>query len=266
MIHINLLVKPRFQDVPQSIAGVDEISMNNATKNVLLSMGIGHAWTDQTHDHNSVGSHLHQDATDNGKSFWKFGFSLYGYFVGKRAPFPIVKNYIRNSWKKYVNVRVMINSKGFFFFKFALIEGMKEDDREVLHTVRVEYEWEPPICGVCVVFGHDGVTCSKLFFNEPKMQNISIVGFQQPLKRASSGINLGSKSRMKLSTLWNLRDLRLIKFQKVVVEWEIRASMKNGRRRMMKTRTIMMFDDCGLADAQIAFANSFNNSLRSQLR
>ncbi|GKC77970.1 hypothetical protein Tco_1128744, partial [Tanacetum coccineum] len=36
-----------------------------------------------------------------------------------------------------------------------------KDDGEVLHTVRVEYEWEPPRCGVCMVFGHDDMLCQN---------------------------------------------------------------------------------------------------------
>ncbi|GJU50890.1 zinc knuckle CX2CX4HX4C containing protein [Tanacetum coccineum] len=54
----------------------------------------------------------------------RFGFSLYGYFVCKRVAFSVVENYIKNLWKKFGLVRVMINSRGFFFFKFALIYGM----------------------------------------------------------------------------------------------------------------------------------------------
>nr|GEY02625.1 reverse transcriptase domain-containing protein [Tanacetum cinerariifolium] len=52
----------------------------------------------------------------------KFGFSLYGYFVGTKVAFSVVENNIKNAWKKFGLVRVMMNSKGFFFFKFALIE------------------------------------------------------------------------------------------------------------------------------------------------
>ncbi|GKG10702.1 hypothetical protein Tco_0342102, partial [Tanacetum coccineum] len=43
-----------------------------------------------------------------------FGFSLYGYFVGKRVAFSVVENYVKNVWKKFGLVRVMMNSKGFF--------------------------------------------------------------------------------------------------------------------------------------------------------
>nr|GEW19405.1 hypothetical protein [Tanacetum cinerariifolium] len=54
----------------------------------------------------------------------RFGFSLYSYFVVKRLAFPVVEYYVKNAWQQYNIVRVMMNSKGFFFFKFASIEGM----------------------------------------------------------------------------------------------------------------------------------------------
>ncbi|GJU45343.1 hypothetical protein Tco_1202609 [Tanacetum coccineum] len=36
-----------------------------------------------------------------------------------------------------------------------------DDDGEILHTVMVEYEWEPPRWDVCTVFGHDDMLCPK---------------------------------------------------------------------------------------------------------
>ncbi|GJZ62226.1 hypothetical protein Tco_0618363 [Tanacetum coccineum] len=64
----------------------------------------------------------------------RFGFSLYGYFMGKRITFLMVENYVKNTWKKYGIVRVMMDTKGFFFFKFASIEGMNEDGLSAMDT------------------------------------------------------------------------------------------------------------------------------------
>ncbi|GKC97824.1 hypothetical protein Tco_1168099 [Tanacetum coccineum] len=36
----------------------------------------------------------------------RFGFSLYGYFVGKRVAFPVVENYVKNVWKNFVPIWV----------------------------------------------------------------------------------------------------------------------------------------------------------------
>ncbi|GJS25996.1 zinc knuckle CX2CX4HX4C containing protein [Tanacetum coccineum] len=59
-----------------------------------------------------------------------FKHTLYGYFIGKRMVFLVVEYYARNNWAKHGLKRVMMNSKGFFFFKFdsrvgleAILEG-----------------------------------------------------------------------------------------------------------------------------------------------
>ncbi|GJW26964.1 putative reverse transcriptase domain-containing protein [Tanacetum coccineum] len=160
----------------------------------------------------------------------RFGFSLYGYFVGKRVAFPVVEYYVKNAWKKFGLVRVMMNSKGFFFFKFTLVDGMNgfyvsksrgridyaralidvrvdrelkedmviaipnmEDDKEVLHMVRVENEWEPPRCSVCMMFGHDDMLCLKR--HVPKKQHTNHNGFQHP--SSSHGTSVGFKFLVK---------------------------------------------------------------------
>ena len=52
--------------------------------------------------------------------------SLFGYFLGKRLAFPIVENYVKNTWAKYGLKRVTMNSDGFLFFKFTSLEGMEQ--------------------------------------------------------------------------------------------------------------------------------------------
>ncbi|GJT74838.1 putative reverse transcriptase domain-containing protein [Tanacetum coccineum] len=54
----------------------------------------------------------------------KISLDEYYYFVGKRVAFSVVENYVKNAWKKFGLVCVMMKSKGFFSFKFASIEGM----------------------------------------------------------------------------------------------------------------------------------------------
>lgn len=53
-----------------------------------------------------------------------FANTLYGYFIGKRLAFPIVKSYVRNTWAKFGLKWVMLNN-GFFMFQFATKEGME---------------------------------------------------------------------------------------------------------------------------------------------
>ncbi|XP_021994774.1 uncharacterized protein LOC110891390 [Helianthus annuus] len=49
---------------------------------------------------------------------------LFGYFLGNRLPFPVVDYYAKNAWSKFGFVKAMMNSSGFFFFKFESKEGM----------------------------------------------------------------------------------------------------------------------------------------------
>ncbi|XP_071714305.1 uncharacterized protein [Rutidosis leptorrhynchoides] len=54
----------------------------------------------------------------------RYSDTLYGYFLGKRVAYPVVKNYATNVWRKFGLQKVMMNSKGFFFFKFETEDGM----------------------------------------------------------------------------------------------------------------------------------------------
>nr|GEX85849.1 hypothetical protein [Tanacetum cinerariifolium] len=47
----------------------------------------------------------------------RFSFSLYVYFVGKRVAFSVVEYYVKNVWKKYGIVRVMMNTKDNYHLK-----------------------------------------------------------------------------------------------------------------------------------------------------
>ncbi|GKB37416.1 zf-CCHC domain-containing protein [Tanacetum coccineum] len=55
----------------------------------------------------------------------RFENTLYGYFIGKRMAFPVVEYYARNNWGKDGLKRIMMNSKGFFFFKFESRAGLE---------------------------------------------------------------------------------------------------------------------------------------------
>ena len=55
----------------------------------------------------------------------RFANTLYGYFIRKCLAFPIVENYVKNTWAKFGLQKVMLN-KGFFLFQFATKEGMEK--------------------------------------------------------------------------------------------------------------------------------------------
>ncbi|XP_021985761.1 uncharacterized protein LOC110881945 [Helianthus annuus] len=227
----------------------------------------------------------------------RFENVIYGYFLGKRLAFPVVEYFAKNKWQLYGLEKCMMNSKGFFFFKFSdkagmeqvLTEGpwlirnvpiflrawttdveLKKDElkhvpvwvkihdiplaaytddglsllasrigkpmfldkytsnmcleswgkssfaRAVIEidanqdmkdslkvaipnlegegvskaTIGVEYEWKPPRCHHCCVFGHEGESCPKHvnLSKEPKLkQKVDDDGFMDANKKKSSG-------------------------------------------------------------------------------
>nr|GEW54210.1 zinc knuckle CX2CX4HX4C [Tanacetum cinerariifolium] len=55
----------------------------------------------------------------------RFEHTLYGYFIGKRMAVLVVEYFARNNWAKHGLKRIMMNSKGFFFFKFDSRAGLE---------------------------------------------------------------------------------------------------------------------------------------------
>ncbi|GKE87316.1 zinc knuckle CX2CX4HX4C containing protein [Tanacetum coccineum] len=55
----------------------------------------------------------------------RFEHTLYDYFIGKRLAFLVVEYFSRNNWGKHGLKRIMMNTKGFFFFKFDSKAGLE---------------------------------------------------------------------------------------------------------------------------------------------
>ncbi|GJR82367.1 retrovirus-related pol polyprotein from transposon 17.6 [Tanacetum coccineum] len=54
----------------------------------------------------------------------RFVNTLYGYFIGDRLAFPLVENYVKNTWAKYGLKRIQLHEE-FFLFQFDTREGME---------------------------------------------------------------------------------------------------------------------------------------------
>ncbi|GJR99185.1 beta-caryophyllene synthase [Tanacetum coccineum] len=55
----------------------------------------------------------------------RFANTAYGFFLGKKVAYPIVVNYVRNTWGKYGLVRSMFSSStGLFSFQFSSMDGL----------------------------------------------------------------------------------------------------------------------------------------------
>ncbi|XP_071705361.1 uncharacterized protein [Rutidosis leptorrhynchoides] len=79
----------------------------------------------------------------------RYRHTIYGYFLGKRVAYPVVHNYVMNVWKKYGIEKVMMNAKGFFFFKFTTETGMNgvlENGPWIIRTIPIILnKWSPEI-------------------------------------------------------------------------------------------------------------------------
>ncbi|GJZ73650.1 zinc knuckle CX2CX4HX4C containing protein [Tanacetum coccineum] len=197
----------------------------------------------------------------------RFEHTLYGYFIGKRMAFPVVEYYARNNWAKHGLKRIMMNNKGFFFFKFdsragleVVLEGgpwlilFEEDGISLIatfigkpvmldsytssmcndswgrssfarclievssevdlvdvvtigipsligedftkETIRVEYEWRPPRCDVCKIFGHVHDQCPKKVVTSPIVSTSPI--FTPTVEKTNDGFHtVGKKKKRK---------------------------------------------------------------------
>ncbi|GKD83419.1 hypothetical protein Tco_1350258 [Tanacetum coccineum] len=120
----------------------------------------------------------------------RFNNTLYGYFIRKRIAFPVVENYVKNTWAKY-GIECTMMHDGFFFFQFSTKAGMEQGcntyaralvevstDKALveslvvaipyqnekgysMETVEIEYEWRPSRCDNCKNFDHKDNDCPK---------------------------------------------------------------------------------------------------------
>ncbi|GKD60792.1 retrotransposon protein, putative, ty1-copia subclass [Tanacetum coccineum] len=55
----------------------------------------------------------------------RFTNTAYGFFLGKRVAYPVVSNYVRNTWGKFGFIKSMLNSStGLFSFQFSSTDGL----------------------------------------------------------------------------------------------------------------------------------------------
>nr|GEU88945.1 hypothetical protein [Tanacetum cinerariifolium] len=55
----------------------------------------------------------------------RFANTAYGFFLGRKVAYPIVANYVRNTWGKYGLLRSMFSSStGLFSFEFSSMDGL----------------------------------------------------------------------------------------------------------------------------------------------
>ncbi|GJX87761.1 hypothetical protein Tco_0339775 [Tanacetum coccineum] len=77
----------------------------------------------------------------------QFTNTAYGFFLGKRVAYPVVANYVRNTWGKYGLVKSMLNSStGILSVQFSSMDGldaMLENEDVVIVPVWVKLHGVP---------------------------------------------------------------------------------------------------------------------------
>lgn len=57
-------------------------------------------------------------------TFKRYACTIFGYFIGKRLPFPVVDCYVCNIWKKYGFEKAMMTTSSIYYFKFSSEQGV----------------------------------------------------------------------------------------------------------------------------------------------
>ncbi|GJT69783.1 cytokinin dehydrogenase 3-like protein [Tanacetum coccineum] len=162
----------------------------------------------------------------------RFANTAYGFFLGKKMAYPVVVNYVRNTWVKLHGVpvmafsedglsviatklgtplmldsytsdmcmqswgrssyaRVRIELRADMDLKDNIVVAMPKITREGHYTcnVRVEYEWKPPRCSSCKVFGYIHEGC-------PKNKGVGEKKTVKKLSQTSRGVSVfGNKKK-----------------------------------------------------------------------
>nr|GEY33154.1 hypothetical protein [Tanacetum cinerariifolium] len=80
--------------------------------------------------------------------------SLYSYFISKRLAFPVVECHAR--------VLIEINDCNDFSDNMVMVVSKLEGNRNTKETIRIKYEWVPPHCSTCLIYGHSRFDCLKV--------------------------------------------------------------------------------------------------------
>ncbi|GKG16404.1 hypothetical protein Tco_0358727, partial [Tanacetum coccineum] len=67
------------------------------------------------------------------------------------------------SWGRssYARVLIEINACNDFSDNLVMVVPNLEGTGYTKETIRIEYEWEPPRCSTCLIFGHSLDDCPK---------------------------------------------------------------------------------------------------------
>ncbi|GJX00799.1 hypothetical protein Tco_0184712 [Tanacetum coccineum] len=158
--------------------------------------------------------HKDQKHADGGQSDESFhaGFSKPMPFVFEEDDISLIATYLgkpimldsytsamcKDSWGRSSFVRCLIEINSETDFKESITIGIPEFDgpRFIKETIPFEYEWKPPRCHTCNIFGHTGDSCPKKVVVTPVANDTNDTndGFQKVVnkKRNNKGKSAGN--------------------------------------------------------------------------
>nr|GEU52848.1 hypothetical protein [Tanacetum cinerariifolium] len=72
--------------------------------------------------------------------------------------FMCLESKVRSS---YARILIEINFRNYFIYLLVMAVSNLEGIGYTKETIRIEYEWEPPRCSTCLIFGHSPADCPK---------------------------------------------------------------------------------------------------------
>ncbi|GJV07226.1 reverse transcriptase domain-containing protein [Tanacetum coccineum] len=197
----------------------------------------------------------------------RFANKAYGFFLEKWVAYPIVANYIRNTWGKYGLVKSMLNSStsedglsaiatklgtplmlgsytydmympswGRSSFARAMIELRADVELKdmivvampklvggfYICTICVKYEWKPPRCACCKVFGHDQDEC-------PKYRTLDVSKNLKNPSQAPRGVPVGLKNVESNSPSTTPIGVKIDKLEKLIIDGKVSLVDNEGK-------------------------------------
>ncbi|GJT54028.1 retrovirus-related pol polyprotein from transposon TNT 1-94 [Tanacetum coccineum] len=106
--------------------------------------------------------------------YW-FINTLVGFFVEKSVAFPLVQNYVSNTWGKFGFQKVMRDDGGFFYFKFTSLSGVEQVLQQgpwmIRNTPLVLNKWMPNLS-----LSKEGVSKVPVWV---KMHKVTVVAYSE---------------------------------------------------------------------------------------
>nr|GEY45699.1 hypothetical protein [Tanacetum cinerariifolium] len=135
------------------------------------------------------------EVNENHEAYSEDGLSLIGMQIGK----PVMLDAFSSSmctevWGRMSFARALIEVDAYRNLKEEVVMAVPrlEGEGHTIETMKVEYEWKPPRCSDCLVFGHNNNECPKRVVEIPKETIEASNGFTMVQNRRKKGKNVAN--------------------------------------------------------------------------